>query len=466
MKLRAFKKVFTKPDALKKKRVGNILFLSFLFCFTALIIFFLTSYELFANSVNDATVIINDSGFQTTSLSVQEGTKVTWVVEGNNKHWPASDPHPTHGEYPEKGGCIASLLDACKELKQGETYSFVFKRPGLWSIHDHLHPGSMMMIEVTASKEMGILSVPDSSKFRNSPAIKQQQIIVDLAKNNPQKAWDYLKKTYIIDNEVIGNPHSLAHLVGNNAYTKFGLDGVRICDSKFAYGCYHGVTEQMLLHLGITGINKIEQSCINYWPPNESENFTGCIHGAGHGLVTWREYDLKKAIADCDGFTQYLRNYCYNGAMMEFMEGAPRESFDEDNPWALCNSLESESQQLCARIMIISFTTKFNWDFAQIAGNCSKAPSEVFRSECFMSLGDHAAQSANGDIFKIKAYCDQITDPDGKGKCYSSAATQVIFQEYKNWAAVSEELCREEDVDHDECEEGLKNTILTNNKRS
>lgn len=458
-----FKKSFTELTLLRKQAVKTVFFI-FLFGATAFATFLLTSHDLFAKS-SEKTIVMSDEGFTPQYVSIQKGEKVTWVIEGKNRYWPASDPHPSHTQYPEKGGCIASTLDACEALWQGRRYSFVFNKTGLWNIHDHLHPGNTMIVEVNENNNGNIFHAPDSNDFRKSTHNKQQQVITKLAKDNPKKAWEYLKKTYIVNNQVIGNPHSFAHLIGNNAYDKYGLEGVRICDSKFAYGCYHGVTEQMLLHLGVSGIKKIEQSCISYWPPDKTENFTGCIHGAGHGLTTWRAYDLQKAISDCEGFSPYLRMYCYNGAMMEFMEGAPKERFDKSDPWAMCSSLKNDSHQLCARILIIPFTSMFNWSFGEIARNCPLAPNDIFKSECFLALGDHAAQSAQGDIAKIRAMCSQINDKKGVGQCYSSAAKQVVFQEYVSWEVVSRELCDEDMVDHEECEQGLEEEINVNKRR-
>ena len=45
--------------------------------------------------------------------------------------------HPTHAIYPESGGCIGSKFDACKGLKEGESWSFTFNEKGTWNYHDH-----------------------------------------------------------------------------------------------------------------------------------------------------------------------------------------------------------------------------------------------------------------------------------------------------------------------------------------
>lgn len=86
------------------------------------------------------TINITSSGFAPKSLTIKSGDIVTFTNKDNAPHWPASDMHPTHNVYPEKGGCIGSKFDACKGLSNGELYSFTFTYSGHWCYHDHLNP--------------------------------------------------------------------------------------------------------------------------------------------------------------------------------------------------------------------------------------------------------------------------------------------------------------------------------------
>ncbi len=101
------------------------------------------------SSVNkDNTVKITLSGFNPSTLSINSGETVTWINKGSSQAWPASAIHPSHEVYPETGGCIGSKFDACKGLKQGESYSFTFNQKGTWRYHDHLNPSSIGTIIV------------------------------------------------------------------------------------------------------------------------------------------------------------------------------------------------------------------------------------------------------------------------------------------------------------------------------
>jgi plastocyanin len=86
-------------------------------------------------------VEITSSGFSPEILKIKPGDTVTFVNKDSNPHWPASNVHPTHMEYPEPGGCIGSSFDACGPLNTGETFSFTFSREGTWRYHDHLNSG-------------------------------------------------------------------------------------------------------------------------------------------------------------------------------------------------------------------------------------------------------------------------------------------------------------------------------------
>ena len=86
------------------------------------------------------TVVMTDRGFEPKSIIIRAGEGVTWVNQGTEFRWPASDVHPVHAAYPEKGGCIGSKFDACNVVRPGESFIFFFKYTGTWTYHDHLKP--------------------------------------------------------------------------------------------------------------------------------------------------------------------------------------------------------------------------------------------------------------------------------------------------------------------------------------
>lgn len=94
------------------------------------------------------TVEITSTGFNPSTLTINQGETVTFVNKDASAHWPASNPHPIHIGYPETGGCIGSKFDACHGLVQDEAFTFIFNEKGTWGYHDHMHTSLMGNIVV------------------------------------------------------------------------------------------------------------------------------------------------------------------------------------------------------------------------------------------------------------------------------------------------------------------------------
>jgi plastocyanin len=83
---------------------------------------------------------ITKDGFYPTSLRLRKGDYVQFVNKDTQKHWPASDPHPTHTALP--------AFDAKKSLATNEKFVFQFNTSGDWVFHDHMNPSSKGTITV------------------------------------------------------------------------------------------------------------------------------------------------------------------------------------------------------------------------------------------------------------------------------------------------------------------------------
>ena len=77
-------------------------------------------------------VRFKDTGFDPSIVTVKKGQTIQWINESASKMWVASDPHPTHSDYPG--------FDEKKSISRGENYSFNFMNPGIWGYHNHLSP--------------------------------------------------------------------------------------------------------------------------------------------------------------------------------------------------------------------------------------------------------------------------------------------------------------------------------------
>lgn len=399
-------------------------------------------------------ITIDDQSFSEDHAVVPLGGSVTWINNGKEEHWPASNPHPVHTLYPEEGGCIGSKLDSCRGLLNGEEYSFQFNHIGIWPIHDHLFPGLVMVVEVVSekdysqkTKDAGNTEVVSVSEFRNLDYGKQMDIVKSLANEDPARAWNYLKEGFIVNGEVLGNAHEFAHIIGNKSYEKFGIEGVKVCDDTFAFGCFHGVTEAMLLKEGLGSVRSVELECLRLFPPEKSQNYTGCIHGSGHGLYSWEKGNLKRALLDCDIISQPYRQYCYDGVFMENSNFPESKIFDQKNPWKFCTDLDMRYHRNCARYQSHIFLNmpEMNKNLQSVGGNCQKGPSTLLKETCYESLGYYVAQTNLGKVETIWNSCKMMPTPDGVAICIIGASKENIFQQYAGFEKSSTELCRKLD---------------------
>ena len=417
-------------------------------------------YGYFTNSANRnefVTVIITDEGFSPDKIIVSRGATVKWVNQGEHSHWPASNFHPTHTFYPEQGGCIGSQFDACRGLFQGESYSFKLDKLGIWPVHDHLFPGLVMVVEVVdpiRSARDGVASLKDrgvatsngvtAAEFRQLDYGKQLEIIKSMAASDPSEAWAYLKESYMIAGQVVGNAHEFAHIVGNLAFNKFGLNGIKICDEAFAFGCFHGVTEKMLLSEGLGVIKSIEKGCLKIFPPEQSQGYTGCIHGTGHGVYSFESGNVKKSLADCDVISQPYRQYCYDGVFMENSSKPEAKIFDDKNPWKFCTDLPEVYHRNCARYQSqIFFGVSGAQNSLELVGkNCAKGSSFLLRETCYQSLGFYISQNSLGKVSGILDNCSLMPDIFGVEICITGGAIESVFQRYTGFKDSANQLCR------------------------
>ena len=80
----------------------------------------------------DTVVKIKETGFEPAEINIKRGMRVVWASEAPGYSWPASDPHPSHTNYPG--------FDPGEPLKTGEAWSFTFDKVGGWEYHNHLNP--------------------------------------------------------------------------------------------------------------------------------------------------------------------------------------------------------------------------------------------------------------------------------------------------------------------------------------
>lgn len=85
-------------------------------------------------SQNQLTIKMSQIKFVPQNIKISKGTTVTWINDDKVEHYVNTDSHPAHTYYLEQNS---------KALKNGESYSLTFNKPGIYPYHCSAHADSM-----------------------------------------------------------------------------------------------------------------------------------------------------------------------------------------------------------------------------------------------------------------------------------------------------------------------------------
>lgn len=405
------------------------------------------------------------NAFEPAEVKVDEDSTIIFINQDTVGRWPASNIHPTHELYPE--------FDPKKNINPGESWSFKPKKPGVWKYHDHTNPHLRGTITVTKEESSPspltfpnvIASLKNSfsrlftkvkslflpvgnqtvkaEEFKKLTSDEQFRALTTLAAaKGGEAAWKFVTATYQGEAGSSGNIHDLAHLAGKLIHKNNGVGGIAICTPVFAFGCYHGLLDAAFA-TSLDDLAQAEKECEKVGPVN-SGPYGSCIHGIGHGVASFHKtLDLTAALTSCERLTNG-RDFCYDGAFMEFARGAPPSFYPSRNPLYPCDSLEERYGPLyslsCGRNQPTVLISRLGLTFEQAIKLCgNNRLSDKFKGSCFDALGFMLASS--GDPDKIIAGCKSIANPNFSAMCFKSAAGELVFQEVPGWDKKSTKVC-------------------------
>lgn len=458
---------------------------------TAQTLLFLTAMSLagplaLPAAAHTATQVIKmtANGFEPREVTVDENTTVNFVNEDSVDRWPASNTHPTHELHPE--------FDPQHAIPPGDLWIFKPKRIGTWKYHDHLYPHRRGTLTVTAESVSASPAAPTVTQspsptaapidsvaapsgktnwrawlkqfairfwqafirpFRLSPVISpaafqnlNEQAQYDHLRQLSQlqgapAAWAYVKTTYTSDAgaSLGGRAHDLAHFVGGLIFKAKGLPGLTVCDTTFAFGCYHGFTESAFAD-SLEPLLEVAQACTTLAPPN-SGPWASCIHGIGHGVATYFDSaNLEGALGACHKLSLGA-TFCHDGVLMEFSFSAPPNFYRADNPLYPCTDLPAQYHNACGRNQPHVMQRRLNMNRAAIGGVCLTAPPAVAEA-CLDSLGFAAANESRGNPEAILQQCGELPTPAARARCVGAGAGELIFQNFPGWQTSAPAACR------------------------
>ncbi len=89
------------------------------------------------------TIVVNitDNGFVPATLSVTNGTMVSWHNQTASPHSIGADPYPTHSSLP-------NFYSGKTVIAPDATYSYTFTKTGSWGYSDYTKPTTQGIVTV------------------------------------------------------------------------------------------------------------------------------------------------------------------------------------------------------------------------------------------------------------------------------------------------------------------------------
>jgi len=437
------------------------------------------------SSESEETVFIHitDEGFTPQEVTINQGDTVEFENFGKDDHWPASNIHPAHRAYPNSGiqKCGSEeepgIFDSCRGIAPGESYSFVFEHEGIWRFHDHVYPQfkGKITVKETASSLTQTTSEepqPESKGFftRIFEAIKnffvrlfgfqsdgeEDTLLVSVPPSTPLRGYDesieegapgifhdqdalysYIRKfgpaqttRHLHDLQVqFGDCHQAAHDTGNFAYEIHGAKSFQLCSAECHSGCYHGAAENYFREQGTANlVEDLKIICGSELNPFLSHQ---CIHGIGHGLMAWADYDIFEALENCDLLPGGYES-CYTGVYMENIIGGLAQEqghftkYLSDDPHFPCTVVEEKYKSSCYYYQTSRMIQLFYGDFSKVAAACEEIASE-HQASCFLSMGRDIGGTFRGNPKGAIATCDNAAEGNPRTWCLSGAVQDSFW---------------------------------------
>ncbi len=232
--------------------------------------------------------------------------------------------------------------------------------------------------------------------------------------------------------------HQQAHQIGRIGYKIEKEKAFQQCSADCHSGCYHGAMESFLAEKGTENLAAdITAVCKNF--ATSFGNFE-CLHGVGHGIMAYVDYDMPEAIKECkklpDAFSQ---DSCYGGMFMENILtgqglGASTKQdhattwVNKTDPNFPCDKISQDYdvQYQCYQMQTSWMLTLSNYNFDTVAKDCLNAPANM-KSVCFKSFGRDAAGFTLRNPEKILNLCAKVPkESNYYDQCIEGAVNVIV----------------------------------------
>lgn len=217
------------------------------------------------------------------------------------------------------------------------------------------------------------------------------------------------------EQNLAGECHVVAHGVGIYAFNKFGEEAFSLCTEKCGGGCYHGaIGAYAQKHGGENFVDVLRTACQDKDALDEFDSENQCVHGLGHGLMAWANYELFEALETCErAFSEnsWKTMECWRGVFMENIVGThmPREDYSKylsDDPAYPCTIVDKKYKNSCYQFVVFRMGALYGNDFKKLAEGCANKVPSPYDKACFSTLGYNAARFYKNNAAEAKRVCD------------------------------------------------------------
>lgn len=254
---------------------------------------------------------------------------------------------------------------------------------------------------------------------------KDYQGFEDYARSiGSQRAYD-LVKAYFQKNEP--EAHDFAHVIGFVAVNDGDLEGLKVCDTLYNYGCMHGFMQVYLRQHGLSSVQDMEAACAS----RGEVHAPSCLHGIGHGLMMISAYDLFGALDNCQVLENAYQTYCFDGVFMERIAGSmlsdsEKLKITEDELFSPCDRIDHKYKRECIRNQVSVWFSFFRQDTTKVGTYCAAVEGDYWQI-CFESIGLINVQSFGEDFQKLIPACS-IVNEVAHDHCLIGVMKELLFE--------------------------------------
>ena len=315
------------------------------------------------------------------------------------------------------------------------------KSPVLKDLNQFKNPFFFLPILLVIFVLFSLLLLPQFKKDDSKIEVDQKKIDLIFATSDtrafteltgeigPQIAYEIIKAKYP-NNDAAA--HDFAHIIGIVAHDQKGMENLKVCDTAYNYGCYHGFIEAFIAKNTVAKVSGIEDGCIALGPVHAPS----CLHGIGHGVMVDASYNLGTALENCSVLKKTSQIYCWDGVFMERIVGSMLVEKDkikitQETLRDPCDSVKITYKEQCWRNQVSAWLPFFQGNTKEVGKQCSLIESQ-YQKTCFESLGLLVTITVGESREALISSCQVLpTSPAGgqiSDDCLIGAMKELLFE--------------------------------------